>query len=913
MAQIIKHRRGTAAQLKTVTLRKGEIGVSTGSVDNLETPIVHIGDGVNQTGFVVGRLHQGSTVPTLNAADIGASLNNIIFHDSLHYKLMRLHTAGNENLDLTGNIANRAVTGSLTLTDKLLVEGTGTGVSASGHVTASIGMLSSRLDVYSAANATAISASGYITASGVFVSGDIHAVGNITFQGGTDGTIQLGDSAGDNISAQGDFISSIIPNASDSFNLGSSDQRWDTLFLSGSINATGGNHAISAQDAKTIALSSEDGAITIDSTGGGVSIDAAAASNFTLSDGDLSLIADGADNKVVIKGDNTGGTAVHIDANENAASVVHIEAGKLDVDASAAIELNAGAASNLTTSAGALTLEGATGVTVTSTGGTLLLNGTGQTVDIDSAALDIDASGAINIDSATSIGIGTNADKPITIESTTLDIDGSGAITIDTTSTIGIGSDAAAGNISIGTNTTARDITIGNGTGNTKLDLDAGTGGVDVDSTGPIDLSTTSDTATAIRLLTNSGTSEQIVITNTQGTNAAAIDLNASAGGVTIDAASGVSIDAGAASNLTTSGGVLTLDGKTGLDLKENGTAVIAIDNDRNVLFSQTGGSTSTPDVKVAGYTELAGLVEISNTTDATTVSAAALVVDGGVGVAKDLIVGEDLTVVGKMHVQGALTVISSSQLDIGDNIIELNTFGNTNNGGINIVDAAGTAHTGSLLWNATDDYFQSGLVGGTYYRIPEQATGTALTENKVLIADANGRIEPSANITDDGSTIDVNDVDITSIDKLEGVNGDTFIDMGVASTLTTSGSIIPDASALDDLGSASKKFRDIFASRNVDIDGTLDVAGIADFQSRVDAQNGLQVSGSALMIGSDLEIEYSTSSTHRLMFQNGTDNTVDFVGDPQSTDTNGSTAGEYVQWDGSAFVMTQTIDGGSF
>ena len=39
----------------------------------------------------------------------------------------------------------------------------------------------------------------------------------------------------------------------------------------------------------------------------------------------------------------------------------------------------------------------------------------------------------------------------------------------------------------------------------------------------------------------------------------------------------------------------------------------------------------------------------------------------------------------------------------------------------------------------------------------------------------------------------------------------------------------------------------------------------------------------------------------------------VDFVGDPQSTNTNGSTSGEYVQWNGSEFVMTQTIDGGSF
>ena len=45
---------------------------------------------------------------------------------------------------------------------------------------------------------------------------------------------------------------------------------------------------------------------------------------------------------------------------------------------------------NMSTSNGGLTLEGAGGVTVTSTGGTLALNGTNQTVDLDSAALDID-------------------------------------------------------------------------------------------------------------------------------------------------------------------------------------------------------------------------------------------------------------------------------------------------------------------------------------------------------------------------------------------------------------------------------------------------------------------------------------------------------------------------------------------
>ena len=70
MAQIIKHRRGTAAQLKTVTLQKAELGVSTGSVSGIETPVLHVGDGTNAAGFVVGRLFQGSTVPTLNSEAI---------------------------------------------------------------------------------------------------------------------------------------------------------------------------------------------------------------------------------------------------------------------------------------------------------------------------------------------------------------------------------------------------------------------------------------------------------------------------------------------------------------------------------------------------------------------------------------------------------------------------------------------------------------------------------------------------------------------------------------------------------------------------------------------------------------------------------------------------------------------------
>ena len=79
------------------------------------------------------------------------------------------------------------------------------------------------------------------------------------------------------------------------------------------------------------------------------------------------------------------------------------------------------------------------------------------------------------------------------------------------------------------------------------------------DASADILLESSYDSATAIKLLTDEGTAEQIVITNTQGTNAAAIDINASAGGVAVDAAGALSFQGAAASDLTVSAGGLTI------------------------------------------------------------------------------------------------------------------------------------------------------------------------------------------------------------------------------------------------------------------------------------------------------------------------------------------------------------------
>ena len=126
---------------------------------------------------------------------------------------------------------------------------------------------------------------------------------------------------------------------------------------------------------------------SLDNTSGGIT-NAGAISGATTIDG---------------SGDLTMGTVTMTGFSVDASGNIDLDANldldgtSVEVDASSAISLDAGAASNFTTSAGALTLEGAGGVTVTSTGGGLTLNGTGQTVDLDAATLDVDAT-TITID-----------------------------------------------------------------------------------------------------------------------------------------------------------------------------------------------------------------------------------------------------------------------------------------------------------------------------------------------------------------------------------------------------------------------------------------------------------------------------------------------------------------------------------
>ena len=253
----------------------------------------------------------------------------------------------------------------------------------------------------------------------LYVGGDIFAVGEITFQGDTGGNIRLGDAANDNLVVGADISSSLIPNNNDSFNLGSAAQRWNNLFLSGSISASGGSHDIDS-----------DSTITLDSVGA-TSIDAGAASNFSTTAGDLTVEAGATNAKVVIKGDNESGTSIHLDGNQADASVVDIDAGSLDIDARTSVDINSTTSTTITTattfdvnSTGAVTIDSDAATTIA-----------GQSLDIDADGgnVDLDATGTISIGTVNTTGITIGHGSSITTTiNGNLDVNGT-LTTIDTT------------------------------------------------------------------------------------------------------------------------------------------------------------------------------------------------------------------------------------------------------------------------------------------------------------------------------------------------------------------------------------------------------------------------------------------------------------------------------------------------
>lgn len=94
---------------------------------------------------------------------------------------------------------------------------------------------------------------------------------------------------------------------------------------------------------------------------------------------------------------------------------------------------------------------------------------------------------------------------------------------------------------------------------------------------------------------------------------------------------------------------------------------------------------------------------------------------------------GQNVTINGNFTVSGTQTIVDSTTVQIGDNIIELNGSGAAN-GGLWVKDVTNpNTETGSIVWDSTNDYWKAGVKG---------------SESKVLLAGGDSVVSGSSQIT---------------------------------------------------------------------------------------------------------------------------------------------------------------------
>ena len=85
--------------------------------------------------------------------------------------------------------------------------------------------------------------------NGVQVTGNVHASGNIT----ADGNITLCDGDTDSVTFNADLTSNIVPNATNTYNLGASGKEWKNIYVNGALIDENGVQLTHPQTGGTVA------------------------------------------------------------------------------------------------------------------------------------------------------------------------------------------------------------------------------------------------------------------------------------------------------------------------------------------------------------------------------------------------------------------------------------------------------------------------------------------------------------------------------------------------------------------------------------------------------------------------------------------------------------------------------------
>lgn len=150
-------------------------------------------------------------------------------------------------------------------------------------------------------------------------------------------------------------------------------------------------------------------------------------------------------------------------------------------------------------------------------------------------------------------------------------------------------------------------------------------------------------------------------------------------------------------------------------------TGTLTVNTSASITGTTESTSTTTGSLKTAGglgvvkNAYIGGIVDVANTTQSTSVTTGALIVDGGAGIAKNMYVGGDMQVTGNITILGSNSAISTTQINIEDNMLQIanNNVANTVDVGFfgQYSDGAGNVHSGFFrdasdgTWKLFKDY----------------------------------------------------------------------------------------------------------------------------------------------------------------------------------------------------------------
>lgn len=262
--------------------------------------------------------------------------------------------------------------------------------------------------------------------------------------------------------------------------------------------------------------------------------------------------------------------------------------------------------------------------------------------------------------------------------------------------------------------------------------------------------------------------------------------------------------------NLTLDGNTLSSTNTDGdINIDPNGTGEIVIPDDTFLTFGASKDAkieydeASTDKIQVSGADWNYGTgvqISISDTTQSVTKDTGALVVEGGVGIEKDLNIGGNLNITGittfanNLDIAGDIDVDGRTELDTTNiseflNVVGISTFAADVdfNGSIDV-----DGHTELDFVNVSAASTFGGLVdinaGGqaNTFKVED------LTENRVTIAGVGGELEDDANFTYDGSTLTLGGGGNLSVDGNSTFTGNVTAsaNLNVAGIATFSGRV---------------------------------------------------------------------------------------------------------------------------